>query len=229
MPKVNNLDFILKYMQKFTLKQKLFLSDWLLVLSNLVAIYGVWILNWDAKIIFLIFCFESIIIGALNFVQIGIIAFTFTENGIKTKILGGLFLMFFFLIHYGIFVFAQLHIFLSIMKIHDLRITIIELIFSFYKVLPAYTLQYLGLFTASYCLGVLKDFIISGKYKTISLTAQMFSPYKRIFIQQFVVILGAFVLLLNPDGKYLILVFIPIKLFFEIFIDYDQLFIEMNQ
>lgn len=72
-------------MHKFTLKQKLSLSDWLLVLSNLVAIYGVWILNWDAKIIFLIFCFESIIIGALNLVQIGIIAFTFTENGKKQR------------------------------------------------------------------------------------------------------------------------------------------------
>lgn len=89
--------------------------------------------------------------------------------------------MFFFLVHYGMFVFAQLHIFLSIMKIHNLRITIIELIFSFYKVLPAYALQYLGLFTTLYCLGILKDFIISGKYKTMLLTTQKFTPLQKNF------------------------------------------------
>jgi hypothetical protein len=215
--------------QKITLKKELSIGDWLIVCSNLFAIYGVWMLNWDAKIIFLVFCIETIVIGVFNFLQLGLIACSNDEQGKKSKLAGGLFLMLFFLVHYSIFVFAQLHIFLSIMKIHKIRISTTELIFSFQKVMPNYALQYLGLFVASYFLGILKDFVFNGKYKTTSLTAQMFTPYKRIFIQQFVVILGAFVLLLNPNGKYLILLFVPIKIFFELFIDYDSLLDEMNK
>lgn len=216
-------------MQKITLKQNLSFSDWLIIFSNLVAIYGVWALHWDSKIIFLVFCVETIIIGVFNFLQLGLIACSNDEQGKKSKLAGGLFLMLFFLVHYGIFVFAQLHISLGIMKINKIRISISEFLYSFQNAMPNYAVQYLGLFVASHFLGILKDFVFNGKYKTMALTAQMFTPYKRIFIQQFVVILGAFVLLLNPDGKYFILVFIPIKLFFEIFINYDQLIDAMNK
>jgi hypothetical protein len=215
--------------QKITLKKELSIGDWLIVCSNLFAIYGVWMLNWDAKIIFLVFCLETIIIGIINFLQLWLITITQNEEGKKTILKAGYFLMLFFLVHYGIFVFTQLNIFLTIMKIHKLRISVTDFLFSLNKTLPEYAILYLGLFIVSYFLGVIKDFVFSGKYKTTSLTAQMFTPYKRIFIQQFVVILGAFVLLLNPNGKYLILLFVPIKIFFELFIDYDSLLDEMNK
>jgi hypothetical protein len=63
---------------------------------------------------------------------------------------------------------------------------------------------------------------MTGSYKTANLNELMFRPYKRIFVQQFVIILGTFVLLVENEGKIFMLIFIPIKVFFEMFIDYDK-------
>ena len=49
----------------------------------------------------------------------------------------------------------------------------------------------------------------------------MFEPYMRIFIQQFTVILGAFVLVFNAD-KIFILIFAAVKIFFTVFINYED-------
>ena len=45
------------------IKKKLTQSDWLLIAANLVPVYGVWFQNWSAKEVFIVYCFETIIIG----------------------------------------------------------------------------------------------------------------------------------------------------------------------
>ena len=50
----------------------------------------------------------------------------------------------------------------------------------------------------------------------------MFQPYGRIFIQQVTVILGSMFLSFGA-GKIFILVFAAIKIFFEVFIDFENL------
>jgi hypothetical protein len=53
------------------LKRSFSITDWLIIASNIFAIGGVWMLHWDAKIIFLIFCLETVIIGVFNFYKCG--------------------------------------------------------------------------------------------------------------------------------------------------------------
>jgi hypothetical protein len=48
----------------------------------------------------------------------------------------------------------------------------------------------------------------------------MFQPYGRIFIQQVTVIIGSMFLSFGA-GKVFILIFAAIKIFFEVFIDFD--------
>ena len=48
----------------------------------------------------------------------------------------------------------------------------------------------------------------------------MFQPYGRIFIQQFTVILGSMFLTFGA-GKIFILVFAAVKIYFEVFVNYD--------
>jgi len=66
------------------------------------------------------------------------------------------------------------------------------------------------------------DFFMSGNYKTISMGRLMFEPYVRIFVQQFVVILGSMFLTFGA-GKIFILIFVAAKIFFELFINYNRL------
>jgi len=51
----------------------------------------------------------------------------------------------------------------------------------------------------------------------------MFQPYGRIFIQQVTVIVGSMFLSFGA-GKFFILIFAAIKIFFEVYINFDLLF-----
>src|SRR6187401_2695222 len=74
----------------------------------------------------------------------------------------------------------------------------------------------------SYGIRLTTDFIMTGEYKTSSLGYLMFQPYGRIFVQQVTVILGSMLLSFGA-GKIFILVFALIKIFFEVYIDFDFL------
>jgi hypothetical protein len=50
----------------------------------------------------------------------------------------------------------------------------------------------------------------------------MFEPNMRIFVQQFVVILGSMFLTFGA-GKIFILIFIVVKIFFELFVNFNRL------
>jgi hypothetical protein len=50
----------------------------------------------------------------------------------------------------------------------------------------------------------------------------MFQPYGRIFVQQITVIVGSIFLSFGA-GKIFILIFAAIKIFFEVFVNYDRI------
>jgi len=68
----------------------------------------------------------------------------------------------------------------------------------------------------------LKDFILNGAFKTASLNAIMFAPYGRIFIQQFTVIAGSLFLGFGA-GKIFITIFAGVKIFFEVWVNYERI------
>jgi len=80
----------------------------------------------------------------------------------------------------------------------------------------------LGVFIVSYGIRLTTDFILSGEYKATSLGYLMFQPYGRIFVQQVTVILGSMLLSFGA-GKIFIFIFALIKIFFEVFIDFNLL------
>jgi hypothetical protein len=75
-------------------------------------------------------------------------------------------------------------------------------------------------FIISYGFSMYWNFLRSGQYRTIPMMQLMFQPYGRIFIQQFTVILGSMFLSFGA-GKIFILLFAAIKIFFEVFVNYD--------
>jgi len=207
-------------------KRKLTISDFLLIVVNLIPLYGVWFEGWDAKQIFLVYCLETVIIGIINVVKMACITIFVRnkdvwENGGSSSMQSGWFFIFFFIIHYGFFVFIQTQMFFAVSGM----IPDGSLLMKYSKIpglLGDNGKLLLLIFVAYYTMQSVFGFFSSGVYKTISLGRQMFEPYMRIFIQQFVVILGSIFLSFRA-GKIFILIFIIVKIFFELFINFDRL------
>lgn len=209
------------------IKRKLTEAGWFLIVINLLPVYGVWFNGWNAKEVFLVYCLETIIIGFFTLTKLGIATAVrkkdwWENNGTKTM-MSGLFFMLFFLVHYSLFVGVQTSIFFGVISMHDNSgpPNILEFILHPNKYLGPEGWLLLCAFVFGYGYENLMQFILNNDYRTKSFARIMFEPYMRIFIQQFTVILGAFVLLFNAD-KIFILIFAAVKIFFTVFINYED-------
>ena len=206
-------------------KHKLTISDYLLILVNLIPIYGVWMEGWDPKMIFIVYCLESVIIGLVNVLKMAIVTIFFkskdewNNNGV-IKMVSGFFFIGFFIVHYGFFIFVQTQIFFGITGMSKS-----DELLSSYSNLPALLGKegklLLAIFILYYTLQTFYSFFSTGQYKTTSLMKIMFEPYMRIFVQQFIVILGSFFLIAGA-GKMFILVFAFVKIFSEVYVNFNR-------
>lgn len=209
------------------LKRTLTQSDYFLVAANLLPVVGVWAWDWSPKEVFLVYCLETVIIGIFSLVKMGIVTIdrktdTWYNGPSRTK-QSGLFFMLFFLLHYGIFVGVQMGIFFGVSGIgKGSNIDAFSFFYKWPQLINNDSLIMLGVFVFCYAFKMLFDFILTREYKTIPMTLLLFQPYGRIFIQQFTVILGSIFLSFGA-GKMFILVFALIKIFFEVFVNFDGL------
>jgi hypothetical protein len=214
---------------KKLVKNKFTANDALIVAVNLIPLLGVWFWNWDAKEMFLVYCLESVIAGLYTVLQMTLVALVKKKDVWDDRtgaIMPGFFFIIFFIIHFGLFLFVQLSIFLSVLKFPGLQDfgAAFSFIFHFPKYLSTDAMMVLLIFVFSYGVTVTRKFLWTGNFKTISLGMLMFTPYPRIFVQQFVVILGSFVIVFgNAGGKIFMLVFVLIKILFELIFDFDRL------
>ena len=208
-------------------KRKLSITDAIAVIVNLIPLFGVLLKNWDPRQLFLVYCVETIIIGGYNILKMLIVTIykkrdKWEYNG-ATNMVSGFFFIIFFIFHYGLFVFIQTGIFTAVTglaKDGDFGpLTFLRNIFSY---LTMDTRIVLYFFILMYGIRMVTDFIVSGKYKEISMGMLMFQPYLRIFIQQFVVIMGSMFLAFGA-GKIFMIIFVCIKIYFEVFIHYNKL------
>ncbi|HWB26363.1 MAG TPA: DUF6498-containing protein [Chitinophagaceae bacterium] len=211
------------------LKRRLTYSDIFLILVNLVPVVGVWYNQWDAPGVFIVYCLESVIAGLYNIIMMFITTLVkkkdVWQNGSATAIVSGYGFIAFFVVHYGFFVWLQMGIFLGISGYMNYSFGPSNVFDFFVHLLQNIPLQLqwlLLLFIVSYGLMVLKTFILTGIYKTASLGVLMFAPYARVFVQQFCVIIGGIFLQFGA-GRYFILVFAVVKIFFDTILDYEKI------
>jgi len=206
-------------------KRTLTQPDILLIAANLLPVIGVWFFGWNPKEVFIVYCFETIIIGFYNLVKMAIITAVrktdiWENNGTRTRVSGWVFMLF-FLVHYGLFVTVQMGIFFGVSGIADqYNFNFFSFFYKWPQLMTQGTLIMLGVFFISYGYKMFTEFIIPGLYKTTPLGLQMFQPYMRIFIQQFAVILGSMFLVFGA-GKIFILIFALVKICFEVYVNYE--------
>jgi len=219
---------------KKLLRKKFTATEAVLIGVNLIPLIGVWIWHWDAREMFLVYCLESVIAGIYTIMQMLVVSFYKKQDvwneDTNTK-MPGLFFIFFFIVHFGLFLFVQMSIFLSLMNFPGL--SDFGSAFTFLLHFPRYlsndALLVLISFLFSYGITVTQNFFLNGFYKTASLGILMFTPYPRIFVQQFVVILGSFVLIFGSGAtKIFMLIFVAVKIFFELVLDFDGYFRNMK-
>lgn len=202
-------------------------SDLVFLLYNLIPLSGVLFFGWEAREVFVIYCLETIMVGIFTIFKLGITAFMVRDT--QTKIdrangnnLTGFFLIPFFIVHYGMFAAIQTAIFWSVGSIEEhYGVSGWDILFKFPSYLDASgKLMMLTLFM-TYFMVFIKDYLASGYYKTAPLATLMFEPYKRIFIQQFTVIVGAMFLEFGANKLFMI-IFILSKIFVEYGIDFSS-------
>lgn len=208
-------------------KKQLSRSDYFILAANLLPIVGVLAWDWSPIEVFIVYCLETIIIGLLTLVKMAIVTAVkkndvWYTNGGKS-IQPGFVFMLFFLVHYGMFVAIQMGLFFSVSGIAGKAgIGFFNFFYKWPSLLSNGSLIMLATFFFCYGLKMIFDFIITQQYKTASLIGLMFEPYGRIFVQQLTVILGSTFLSFGA-GKIFIVIFALIKIFFEIFINYDSI------
>jgi hypothetical protein len=208
------------------LRKKLTLADWILIVANLVPVFGVWFLGWDPVEAFIVYAMETMIVGILTVGKLLLATFArggdeWPANGKVTRQSGFLFIVF-FILHFGIFALVQTTIFSQTAGITPPGSHTLHFFLKWYSYINTDIAYMLAAFVVSYLAKSFIPYIINEEYRTTPFMIIMFQPYGRILIQQFTVIIGSMFLTLGA-GKVFVLIFSVAKIAFELYIDYDKM------
>lgn len=206
-------------------KKELKRGDWLIIVANLIPVFGVWFLGWNAVEAFTVYAMETLIVGILTVLKLLVATFykkkdTWQSGNQVTQQAGFVFILF-FIAHFGIFAMVQTTIFSQVAGITPPGSGVMHFFFHFWEYINEDIAWMLGGFVISYLLRDFIPFLYREEYKNISMMHLMFQPYGRVLIQQFTVILGSMFLSFGL-GKVFILVFALAKIAFEVFFDFSR-------
>lgn len=147
------------------------LSSLALIAANLIPIFGVFYWGWDVSAILILYWLENLVIGALNVPKIWL------AQGERVQ---KLFLIPFFIFHFGMFCFGHGH---ALESLFDIDLSPAMLGESTIK----WALISMGL---SHGFSMMVNFFGRQEYLNRTANKQMNMPYVRIFIMHLVVVLG---------------------------------------
>ncbi len=186
-----------------------------IILWNLTPFVGVLFFGWEPISVFVCYALETIVIGIFNVFKLIAVNIFGLPPAADEKGVQGWGIIPFFLVHYYMFVFIQLSIFFPIAGTGGLGpIDFAKKIFSFTENTD-YNVA-LGLFVVNNAYLFVTDFILPRTYEKRTVLQQMFEPYTRIFVQQFVVILGAMVYTVFGSGLFVLILLVVIKTWFDL-------------
>ena len=176
-----------------------------IILWNLFPVMGVVFSGWKPESVFVCYALETVIVGLFTVIRMLTIHYYGTRD-IKLHDPAGLWLIPFFLVHFYGFVFIQLGIFFD----NDLFQTFSGIIHqrSYLTALGAFLLNNIVDFT--------RGFILKGIYIKRTMRQQMFEPYPRVIVQQFVVMFGGFIFDITGNGYPVLIVFVGIKIYVDL-------------
>ncbi len=162
-----------------------------IIFMNLVPLLGIIFLGWSGGMIASLYALETIFIGFLTVIKMAITQNIHTQGhqlvASKTSsgelFLAKLFMIPFFMFHYGVFVLAQGAIIIAFSVVYDKNS------FSKTQFWVIFSLSLVSVLVGQ-CISFWRDFLKPKLYKTKAIIELMAEPYARVFIQQFVAVGG---------------------------------------
>jgi hypothetical protein len=207
-----------------------------ILIVNLLILGMVIFFKPNRYIVIAAYFFETMVIGVFNVIRMIIISiFSPVEKekpeplpdksvmkGFKSPIQMNLFLIVFFILHFGVFYFVQLGLLTGVASDmdHDFpgRDSFLPSPLAFFTVSFAgtgiytiYAIILMQLFSLVY------SFLIKGEYMATNCMVQAIQPYGRILLQQVVVLIGGFIIILVHNAAVFSCILIIIKTFVDIY------------
>lgn len=166
-----------------------------ILIHNLIPIYGVLFLQWDTYILLSIYILETVIIGIFNIPKILLSQLPVNSRSggsSEYSLWGKMGFVLFFLIHYMMFNFGQIELFLDNNSLHlssfNFLLKLLTTNVNYQIAVASVIVSNLGAFLFNY--------IGKEQYKKMNPLTLVFLPYGRVMLQQFVGIFGSFLVVL---------------------------------
>jgi hypothetical protein len=189
-----------------------------IILANLVPLAGVIFLRWTVFSVVLLFWLESLIIGLFNVLRMAFASNqdpkSEKEKPASANVVLKLFLIPFFMVHFGGFMLIQ-GIFMLLFLSKEFRENL-----DVWSVLSKHIEQMFWvavlILLFSHLIDFLRNYLFNRAYQTAILLKLMFKPYGRVFIQQFVIIGGVLLMQLYPDNFVFLILLIVLKIMVDL-------------
>ena len=197
-----------------------------LVAANIVPLYGVAFAGWDAFSIVLLYWSENLIIGFYNILKIA-----FVKVGEPIEQLGKLFVIPFFMVHYGGF--CACHGYL-ILVLFDKKVGMtwadgphlpcffifLELLFNvvrqLFAIVPTAFISAFAALFISHGISFVSNYLIKGEYLHTNGRQLSNSPYERIVVMHIAIIVGAGLTMAIGSPVAILIVLVALKTIIDI-------------
>jgi len=197
-----------------------------LIAANAIPVWGVLFLGWDAFYIVLLYWAENIVVGFYN-----VLKMVFAGVGHPAAHLGKLFLIPFFIVHYGGF--TAVHGFFVLALFHDggqgppmgrmnwpCFLVFVQMLFNVVKYMysvvpPQVRFAVLALFI-SHGVSFVQNYLLKGEYATARPEKLMGSPYGRVVVMHIAILAGGFLTMAIGSPAPLLVVLVVLKTILDV-------------
>jgi hypothetical protein len=163
------------------------LSAFVLLASNAIPLVGVLLHDWTVFQILLLYWCENVTVGVLN-----VLRMLCAQPKHELIWAGKLFLIPFFVVHYGMFTFVHGMFVLGLFGGAAIRFGAVSLASLLAAVRGAGIGVPLGAMLASHGFSFFHNYLAGGEYQRVQLSQLMFQPYGRVMLLHVTVLIGAF-------------------------------------
>jgi hypothetical protein len=205
---------MLKHLEKLKINpsELLLPSALVLILANLVPLYGVFILHWQVFPILLLFWMENVIVGLFNVLKMAL-----ATPAVPSMWIAKMFIIPFFCFHYGLFTLAHGVFVFGFFGGYFTELDSFPNANSVLQGIDDFQLGWavLALFL-SHLISFAINYVRKGEYKQAKLKELMIQPYSRVVILHVTIIIGAFLVLLANASVYVLVILILLKIFIDV-------------
>jgi hypothetical protein len=197
-----------------------------LLAANAVPLFGVLYLKWDAFYVVLLYWAENLAVGFYN-----VLKMAFAKINHPVEHLGKLFMIPFFMVHYGGFTAVHGFFILALFSKGEQEppmggeswpcfFVFLQILLNIIKhimltIPPVVRLAVLSLF-ASHGISFVYNYLIKGEYTRTNPQKLMAQPYARVFVMHITILGGAFLTMVLGSPAALLLILVAIKTLIDV-------------